>query len=92
MREPEEVGKSIEDIVAAMNSVSTEELDSILKSISRDEALGPMIDPTLWGHGGKFEAARQTRKVVQAIRDFKVEVSGIGNLAKVAQHIRWIST
>ena len=84
MREPEEVGKSIEGIVETMNSVSIEELNSILQSISRDQALGPMIDPTLWGHGGKFEAARQTRKVRQAIRDFKVEVSGIGNLATVA--------
>ena len=84
MRESEEVGKSIEGIVETMNSVSIEELDSILQSISRDEALGPMIDPTLWGHGGKFEAARQTRKVIQAIRDFKMEVSGIGNLATVA--------
>jgi len=83
MREPEEVGKSIEGLVVAINSVSSEELDSILSSISRDEAIGPMIDPTLWGHGGKFEAARQTRKVIQAIRDFKIEVSGIGNFAKM---------
>ena len=83
MRTPEEVGKSIEGIVLAMNSVSIEELDSILQSISRDEALGPMIDPTLWGHGGKFEAARQTRKVIQAIRDFKAEVSGTGNFTNI---------
>lgn len=81
MRAPELVGKSIEGIVLTMNSVSFEELDAILAAISRDEALGPMIDPTAW-QGGKFEAARQTRKVIQAIRDFKETVRGIGNFEK----------
>lgn len=84
MRTPEEVGEDIKSIVGAMNSVSIEELDSILQSISRDEALGPLIDPTLWGYGGKFEVAQQTRRVIQAIRDFKAEVSGIGNFVAVA--------
>jgi len=78
MRPPEEVGKSIKGVVKAMNSVSIEELDEILGDISRDEAFGPMVDPTAW-RDGKFDAARQTRKAIQAIRDFKVEVSGIGN-------------
>lgn len=90
MRSPERVGNSIKGIVKAMNSISIEELDSILQSISRDEALGPMIDPTLWGHGGKFETARQTKKVIQAIRDFKVGVSGIGNFKRICQH-EWVS-
>ena len=78
-RAPEEVGKSIEGIVAAMNSISIEELDIILRSISRDSAIGPLLDPTYWRDTGMFEASHKTRKVVQAIRDFKVEVSGIGN-------------
>lgn len=82
MRTPEEVGNSIEIIVEAMNSISIEELDALLKEISRDEAIGPLVDPTLW-RDSKFDTARQTRKVIQAIRDFKVEVSGIGNLTKV---------
>jgi len=84
MRTPEEVGKSVESLVAAVNAVSIEELDAVLASISRDTALGPMVDPSAWQSGGRFEAARLTRKVVQAIRGFKVEVSSIGNFATVA--------
>lgn len=83
MRTPEEVGKSIEGIVVAKNSVSIDEIDNILRSISRDTALGPMVDPSTWQGGGKFDATRQTRKVMQAIRDFKAEVQGIGNLQKL---------
>lgn len=83
MRTPERIGKSIEGIVKTMNSVSIEELDALLESTSRDTALGPMIDPTAW-QGGKFETARQTEKVIRAIRDFKVEVSGIGDFITVA--------
>ena len=59
-REPEEVEKSIEGIVRTINSVSIDELDSILQSINSDEALGSMIDPTLWGEGGKFEERRRS--------------------------------
>ena len=84
MRTPEKVGNSIKGIVKAMNSVSIEELDSILRSLSKDEAIGPLLDPTLW-RAGKFEAARQTRKVIQAIRNFKMEVSGIGNFNNVKE-------
>ena len=84
MRTPERVGKSIEGIVKTINSVSIEELDSILKSISRDTTLGPMVDPTAW-KGGRFDAARQTKKVIQAIRDFKMEVSGIGDFAPIKE-------
>ena len=84
MRTSEEVGDSIKDIVKAMNSVSVKELDSILESISVDEAMGPILDPTTWQYG-RYEAANQTRTVIQAIRQFKIEVSGIGNFHKVKE-------
>lgn len=83
MRTAIETGRSIEVIVEAMNSIEVEELKAILESISRDTALGPMTNPSAWQGGGKFDAARQTRKVIQAILDFKMEVSGIGNFLKV---------
>ena len=83
MRTQEEVGKSIKGIVDAMNSISIDELNGILGSIGKDEALGPMLNPTFWQGGGMFEASRQTRKVIQAIHNFKVEVSGIGNFKAV---------
>lgn len=83
MRAPERIGKSLEAIVAVMNSISIEELDYILKDISRSETIGPMTDPTAWQGGRKFEEARQTRKVMLAIKAFKVEVSGVGNFAKL---------
>jgi len=80
MRTPDEVGKSIEKIIEAMNSISLEELDDILQSIKKDEALGPMLDPTAWQAGG-FEITKQIWKVIKAIQDFKAKVSGIGNFA-----------
>ena len=83
MRTTEETGESITRIVAAMNSVDVEELDSGLKSLVQEEALGPLLDPTLWSYGGKFEVTRQTQKVLNAIKAFKVEVSGIGYFQKV---------
>jgi len=83
MRTRVEVGNDIKHVVTAMNSLSIEELDEVLLDISGDEGLGPLLDPTLWGHGGMFEASRQTRKVIRAIRVFKVEVSGIGNFSRI---------
>lgn len=81
MRKPERIGKSIERIVKAMNSISIKELDMILEEGRRREALSLMLDPTAYQRGG-FEADRLTKKALEAIRSFKVEVSGIGNFAK----------
>ncbi len=80
MRTPEEIGESMKDIIRAMNSISIEELDEVLGAGHREEALGPMLDSTAYQRG-MFEANRQTKKVLEAIRNFKVEVSGIGNFA-----------
>lgn len=85
MRTPEKVGESIQCIVKSINSVSIEELDSILSSISQDTTLSPLIDPTEWMEGGRFNAAMQTRQVIHAIKNFKKEVSGIGNFTNVNQ-------
>ena len=82
MRTPEEIGKSLTSIVVAINSVRMEELDAMLGNINRDGSIGPLLDPTAWQEG-MFQAATQTKHVMQAIRDFKVEVSGIGNFATV---------
>ncbi len=73
-----EVQKSIEDLVKAMNSIRIEELSQMLQSANREETVGPMLDPTRYQMGG-FDAIRQTKKVLQAINDFKYAVSGIGN-------------
>ena len=73
-----EVQKSIEDIVEAMNSIRIEELNQMLQSAKREEAIGPMLDTSRY-QGDGFDAIRQTKKVLQAINDFKYAVSGIGN-------------
>ncbi len=73
-----EVQQSIEDIVEAMNSIRIEEINRMLESANREETVGPMLDPTRYQMGG-FDAIRQTKKVLQAINDFKYAVSGIGN-------------
>lgn len=78
IRTAEQVQKSIEDIVKSMNSIRVEELNSILESARHEEAIGPLLDPTRFQRGG-FEVVRQTKTVIQAIKDFKYAVSGIGN-------------
>ena len=78
MRTSVETGRNIEVIVETMNSIDMDELDALLESLSQDEAVGPLVDPTLWGQGGEFDVARKTRKVLKAIKAFKFEVSGIG--------------
>ena len=83
MRTVEDVGQSLTDIVTAMNSISIEEIDAQVLEADKSEAIGPMLDPTLWAHGGMFEAARQTKKVMQSIREFKFAVSGIGHFRNV---------
>lgn len=75
-----EVQKSIEDIVKAMNSIRVEELNSMLESANREQTMGPMLDPTRFQGGQVFDAIRQTKKVLEAIKTFKYEVSGIGSL------------
>lgn len=83
MRTPEEIGVSLTLIVAAMNDISIEEIDAMLGNISRDSALGPMLDPTKWAREGLFEAAHKTQKVLGSIRQFKIDVSGMGNFKVV---------
>ena len=73
-----EVQQSITDIVTAMNSIRIEELNRMLESANREQTTGPMLDPTRFQGGEVFDAIRQTKKVLQAINDFKYEVSGIG--------------
>lgn len=83
MRDIERIGTSLTAIVTVMNSISIEELDYVLKDISRDTAIGPMLDPTAWLGEGKFDEARKTEKVLEAVKAFKKEVSGIGFFATI---------
>lgn len=77
-----EIYKKIGAIVVAMNDIGIEDLVKMTQEISRDETIGPFIDPTAW-RDGKFEDARMVKTVVRAIVDFKKAVNGIGRFNNV---------
>jgi len=70
-------------IVLAMNDMSIEDLERMDHEIGRDEAIGPLMDPTKWRDENKFEEAHQIKTVVRSILSFKREVSGIGRFTVV---------
>lgn len=71
-------------VVEAMNAMDIKDLVQMTREISRDEAIGPLIDPTAW-RDGKFEEVRIVKTVVTAIIEFKKTVSGIGRFHNVEQ-------
>lgn len=73
-----EIAKHLDNIIEHVNAITEEELVAYIGVGRREEAMGPMIDPTAWRDGGGFEASRQTIKVLQALIDFKRTVKGIG--------------
>ena len=78
-----EVYQKMGAIVVAMNAIDIKDLVQMEREISRDEAIGPLMDPTKWRDETKFEQASQVKKVVRAIIAFKKEVSDIGRFHKV---------
>jgi len=75
----EEIGLNLVAIVDNMNAIKEEELEEILRDISRDEGIGPLLDPTRWRDGGLFEVASGSKRVLGEILRFKRTVQGIGN-------------
>ena len=69
-------------IIRAMNDMELKDLVQMDREINRDEALGPLIDPTAW-RAGKFKEVAMIKKVVRAIIAFKKEVSGAGRFQNV---------
>lgn len=72
-------------IVQAINGMPMADLVQMESEISRDEAIGPLMDPTKWRDENKFEQASQMKRVVRATLAFKKEVSGIGRFHNVNQ-------
>jgi len=82
-----EVYQKMGKIVESMNAMTIEDLAQMSQEISRDEAIGPLIDPTKW-RDSKFDEVRMIKTVVQAIIEFKKAVSGIGRFHKVETHAK----
>ena len=74
----QKVAGAIALMIPACNSITDDELAVLLNDIARESAIGPLLDPTLWSHGGKMRQFEGMRKVLMALRTFKREVSGIG--------------
>lgn len=77
-----EIYQNMGVIVVAMNSIYIEDLKQMTQEISRDEAIGPLIDPTAW-RDGKFEEVSMVKITIKAVIDFKRAVSGIGRFHDV---------
>lgn len=77
-----EIYQKMGKIVEAMNAMDIKDLTQMTSEISRDEAIGPLLDPTAW-RGHKFDEAKMIKTVVTAIINFKKEVSGIGRFTAV---------
>jgi len=75
----QEVGAALRTLIVATNHISEEDIDEMLRSASREMALGPMIDPTAFRDGNLFGKIHDTEKVLKALREFKKEVKGIGD-------------
>lgn len=73
----QEIGVHLKAIVDNLNAITEEEFKEILQVESREEALGPLLDPTAFQHRG-FDLTYQTQKVIRGLLQFKREVSGIG--------------
>ena len=77
-----EIFNKMSAIVVAMNDMSIDDLSRLSREIDRDEAIGPLVDPTKWT-SAKFEEARIIKIVVRAVITFKKEVSGVGRFHNV---------
>ncbi|MBA7593467.1 hypothetical protein ES703_00387 [subsurface metagenome] len=73
------VGAALRTLIVAVNHITEEDIDEMLRSASREAALGPMIDPTAFRDGDLFGKLHDTQKVLRALREFKKEVKGIGD-------------
>jgi len=79
--EPErikEIAVIMESIVTNVNTITNDDIDEILRDLSVEESLGPLLHPSDY-QGGRFERNHQFRKVLTALKGFKTTVSGIGN-------------
>ena len=80
MKSIAEVGERLEAIVVAVNALTIEDLDELIRKIDREQAIGPLIDPTLWATE-LMAASTDSVKVLRAIRAFKAEVAILGYFA-----------
>lgn len=73
------VESALRALVITVNLISEEDIDEILRSASREMALGPLINPTTFMGGNLFDNLNGAEKVLWALLEFKKEVKGIGN-------------
>ncbi len=74
----QDCANNLTELCRVMNSIEEEVLTSMLRDMSREQAIGPLLDPTLWRDENLFDKSNKTGKVIRAILDFKKEVKGIG--------------
>lgn len=72
-----EIGKSLKQMIEAMNSFSEDEIKTVIGAEEREETVGPLLHPTKYI--GEADGNRQTKSFLQALLLFKSSVKGIGN-------------
>ena len=73
-----EIGVNIAAIIENMNAITEEELEELLKADRREQAIGPLLHPTAYIRGGRFDILSETLTVAGEILRFKRTVKGIG--------------
>ncbi len=72
-----EIAESLKKLIEAMNSFSEDELKAVIYVGQREDALGPITDPTKYR--AESEAIRGTQIFLRSLLQFKREVKGLGN-------------
>lgn len=72
----EQIASGLKSIRLQLGIIQTEELKEIIRDAERDEAIGPMLDPTRWRDEDLFTSVRKTRKVLGIMVELKRELEG----------------
>ena len=68
------IANFLRNIKLQLMLLDTKELEQIIEDASRDEAIGPMIDPTRWRDEDMFTSTHKMKTVLRMIIELKKEL------------------
>lgn len=74
-----EIGVNLKAVVDNLNAISEEELREVIHDADMEQVMGPLLDPSAFTSGEKFNQIYLTKQVLAAVLQFKREISGIGS-------------
>ena len=67
------IGNSLRNIRLQLMLIRQGELEEIISDAERDEAIGPLLDPTRWADQDMFSSTRRMKNVLKLIIKLKKE-------------------